>query len=356
MELQEFRYYNLNKFSNTQYLVMAELKKYFANNVFRGNLDRVIYASSDYMFRQRLNLLSKNNASSIEALDVPFMSYYRQDNWKLDTRPANLNGFNALWGRPDDIIGGQRLRYMPMEQTFECIAVFGNDVDAQLAYESLLFIQYPTEKMIISEGLEYKGYKVPIYVGVSVKDIQFNQGYNETKWLKENRIIPIRFSVTARSVVLSQAPQGPESDVFDDDSLPTLTERVYLDFLSYQGQDNQWLKENIVMMVEGIINPDPSLSATLVVDDISENAISVAWDYNESSISLYQPTVKIWYNNNEPIERPIESKFYLFDDLVEGSFYTITLAFTALTGEIYKYTVTATTSGNAQIKLKGMKG
>lgn len=357
MEIQEPRYYNLSKFSNTQYLVLAELKKYFGDNIFRGNRDRVIYSSSEYMFRQRLNLLSKANVSSIEALEIPFMAYYREGNWKRDGRVANINGFSAQWGRPDEIIGGQKLRYIPMIQNFTCVALFGNDVDAQLAYETLMFMQYPTEKMILpQDAIEYKGYNVPVYVGVQVSDVTFNEGYKETTWLKENRVIPVSFRVQARSVIFSQAPQGPESTVFQEDQLPTLTERVYLDFLSYKDQDNQYLKENIVMVVEGIINPDPTLNATIALTDITEESITVGWDFNPDSEEFYEDTVKVFYNNTPPIDVPINQKTYTFENLIEGSFYTVGVIFTSLKGEVYYYTSTATTSGSTTIQLKGMKG
>lgn len=356
MLIQEPRFFDVSKFSNTHYLVMMELKKYFANNLFRGNQTRVIYASEQYAFRQRLNLLSKNNVNSVEALDMPFMSYFRSNNWELDQRPGNPNAMAAMVGNPDDGISGQHLRYLPMVSTFDCTCYYANDIDAQLAYETLLFIQYPSEKQYSVDGMEYKGSRLEIPIGLNVSDIQFNPNYTEDNWLRENRIIPIKFRTKIRSVVFSQQPQGPESTEFQEDTLPVLTKKVLLDFLSYHGTDDRYSEENIELVVEGILNPTYAINGTIAVTGVTTSSLTVEWTYDELVADKYQDTVVVYLTNGLQVIVPIEQKAYTFTNLENNSTYTANIVFTSLDNKISKYAVTSTTSAEGIIKLKGMRG
>lgn len=327
-----------------------------ANAIFRGNSSRIIYASPQYTFRQRLNLLSQNGSQSILALQFPYMSYFKQNNYVLDSRPGALNAWSAMSGFEDVGIGYQNLRYIMMSMVFNCIAFFTNDIDAQMAVETLNWIQYPTDKQAIAGSVTYVGTDIQIPVTMSVSNIQFNNGKSELDWLDQQRVIPLMFDINMRSVMLSQEPQGPESNVYFDNSPPVITRKVILDFLSYKGLDDLFSINNPDIIVLSNFNPDPDLMGTLTITAATNTSLTVVWTYNPLAVPLYQTNVLLALGNNDQFSVPMAQGTYTFTNLEPNSLYTVYIVFFSNTGVVTKYTTTGTTNNEFIVSIPGLIG
>jgi hypothetical protein len=281
MQIAPEKYYDHSKWSDTFTLSRMALETYFANNVFRSTPSRVIYASSEYAFRQRLNLLSKNGTTSISELNLPFMRYYRTGNFQVDTaRPGVQGALAGMEGYSEEALGFQNLRFLQMLMSFNCTAYFNRDDDAQMAYECLQFVSTPAPPQFAYGSVDYKGYALDIPMLFDVKDLQWMPSYNETEWLQKAHIIPIDFTVNWRTAILSQKPQTPESQTFWEDEPLFITERVYLDFLSYKFQNSFYDQSNYNLEVEGTFNADPELYGIVDTQNITTTSMYVTWTFN----------------------------------------------------------------------------
>jgi hypothetical protein len=356
MEIPVINYYDLTKFANTQYLIMMAIETFFANNVFRSDLTRVFYASDQYAFRQRLNLLAKGGTDSIYELQLPFMSYFREGNWQIDTRAAVMNATAALEGFADASIANQKLRFLQVKTVFKCVAWFNSDADAQAGYEALLWIQQPAPKQFSFSSIDYLGstFDIPIYLGV--ENLNFNPNMTEKDWLVKNRVFPITFDLQIKSVVLAQQPQSPESNIFNDNAPPVITKTVLLDFLSYKNQNSFTDQQHIDFEVTGTFNNDPSLNGTLNVTNTTNTSITVAWSYNPAADTYYTSNVTLTLNGYDSVDVARNALTYTFNNLEPGSTYNIAIWFFANNGQITKYTVNAVTGTNTIVNLKGMVG
>jgi len=356
MEIPVQSYYDQSKFSNTFYLIMIAIEEYFANNVFRSDLTRVVYASEKFAFRQRLNLLAKAGQPSIQELRLPFMSYFRQGNWEIDDRAAIQNATAALSGFPDSAIAYRKLRFLQVKTRFTCTCFANADSDAQLMYEALLWIQQPAPKQFQFGSMEYLGSQFDIPIHLSIEGLQFNPDTTEKDWLVKNRVVPIKFDIVVRSVAMAQRPQSPESSIFSEQTFPFITKKVILDYLAYKYQNTFYDEEHIDFEVTGTFNPDPTLNGSLAISQVTNTVITVNWNYNPASDSYYENTVKLVLNGIKEVDIVRNFKTYTFTGLSPESLYNITIWFIALTGQITKYIASATTTTDASINLKGMVG
>ena len=356
MQIQIPNYYDPSKFSNSEYLVMIATESFFANNIFRSDLTRVLYCSEQYAFRNRLNILAQRGEDPIKELQLPFMSYYRQGNWEIDDRPGVQNATAALYGFPESSASNQYLRWLQVKGQFSCVAFFNSDSDAQLGYESLLYIQQPSAKQFKFSSMEYLGTTFDIPIQLKIENLQWMPDIIEKDWLIRNRILPVKFDLLIRSVSFAQSPQTPESNIFSDQEVPVITEHVILDYLSYKFKNAHYDEEHIDFTVDQVITPDPALEGSLTTDTITNNSIKVKWDYSSHADSLYQTNVILVLNGIQQVTVLRSAKTYTFTGLERESIYKIDIIFTSLTNQIVKYSVTATTTTDSSLNLKGMIG
>ena len=375
MEIQATNYYNTSKHSNVFYFNMMEVEKFFANNLFRGNLTRVFYASENYAFRQRLNLLSMSGEPSSKELQFPFLSYFRLNNVELSNDFPGVQGTSsALYGVFEEDLG-INIRWLQTKTVFTAVAFFASDLDSQIFQEALLFIKHPAgPRQWVASGLEYKGIQISIPIQLFIDAIQYNPQYLETDWLKKHRIFPIKFQFTVRSVTLSQLPQGPESTVFFEDEPPIITKKVVLDFFAYKFSNQYFDKDHTDFEVTGTFNPDFTLGGSLTIDEAgtSDTTIKVDWDYNpvldqewldpptntipNPDYGTYEDDVLLVLNGVIETHVPRITKTYTYTGLQNESLYNVTIWFIKKTGEVTKYVASETTTTETHINLKGMIG
>lgn len=357
MDIVPNSYYDLSLHSNSLTLIRMALETYFANNVFRSDLSRVIFASEEYSFRQRLNLLSKNGNPSIQELNLPFMRYYWQGNWQIDDRAAIMNATAGLIGFPDESIGFQNLRFLQGQIYFDCTAYFSRSDDAQLAYETLLWIQNPAPQQFNFGSLTYKGYAIEIPILFEIEDIVWMPTYNESEWLQKAHIVPISFKIHLRSAVMSQLPQTPESSTFWNDASPVITKHVLLDFLSYKFKNAYFDQSNYNLEVSGIFNADVDLNGNVEINNITDTSFTVDWTFNNEVLPLYTDTIILNVNGVTNYTLPITQLSYVLSGLSPQSMFNITLWFTSKAGLVTKYTASAYTSTiDAPVGITGIVG
>ena len=350
MQIAPVKYYDQSKWSDVFTLTQMALETYFGNNVFRSNASRVIYASTDFAFRQRLNLLSKNNTSSLLELDLPFMRYFRTGNFQLDKeRPAVQNASAGLLGFPESAIGFQNMRFLQMIINFNCTAYFTRNDDAQLAYETLQWISNPAPQQFAYGSLQYKGYAIDVPMLFEVADIQWMPNYAESEWLTKAHIIPIDFNVQWRTAILGQSPQTKESSTFWEDNPPVITKNVFMDFLSYKFQNTYYDQSNYALEVSGVFNSDPELLGVVSTSNITLDSLYVNWAYNPLANTYYTDTVIVNVNGVENFTVPMLQGSYQLTGLYPNSLYNITVWFTSLTGMVTKYTTSVTTTADLTI-------
>lgn len=344
MQLIPQGYYDLTKYSDNFTLTKMALEVYFANNLFKADLSRVIYASEEYAFQQRINLLSKNGNPSISELNLPFMRFYRQTNWQIDDRPAVQNATAALLGFSDPSIGYQSLKFLQCQAIFECSLYFNRDADAQMAYETLTWIQHPTPQQFNYGYINYKGYAIQMPFRFHVQDIQWMPSYKETDFLLHAHIIPISFTVEVRTAVMSQSPQTPDSSVFWDDPDPVIAQQVYLDFLAYKFENSFYDQSNYGLEVAGVFTADPLLEGTVSTSNATTTTMLVSWTYNSLVAPNYtNNSVIINVNGVQNYTVPMTQLSYELTGLTANSTYNITIWFTSDAGEVTKYITTGST-------------
>jgi hypothetical protein len=174
MEFSAQRYYDHSKFANSYYLLMMAIETLLGQELFKSDGTRIFYASPEWMFRQRLNLLNKNGNPDYSSLDLPFAAYYRKSNWVIDTRPGVTNATAALLGMDAGSQSGGyvNVKFLQVETSFDFVAIYSRDDDAQLAYEVLTWLDKPAANFFTVPGLVYKGRKVDIPLQVNVEGLR----------------------------------------------------------------------------------------------------------------------------------------------------------------------------------------
>jgi hypothetical protein len=357
MEIRPSTFYDLTKFSNSFYLSQIAFQTLFSNNVFRGEADRVIYASPEFSFRQRLNLLAQAGQSPATELDLPFMSYFRQGNWEIDDRPAVQNATAGLIGFPEERIGHQRMRWLNVKTNFICTIFYSTDADAQLGYELLMWLKHPQPQQFnITEALEYKGYKISVPFIMTIESISFAPNTTEKNWLEHNRIIPISFNVSVRTVMMSQIKQTPHSTLFPDENPPVLTKTVVLDFLSYRYKNSFYDASHIDFEVSCTLDPDISLALIVTSSSSTQETITVNWNYDADFYADFEPNVIVNINGVLDYIAALNAKTITITDLSPESTYNVTIWATSLTKKVVKACTTVTTTTTEALNIKGIKG
>jgi len=367
MELIESRYYQPNKLNNVTYLVFMALEKYFGQEIFKNDLSRIIYSSSEFAFRQRINKLYPSLTppyTSITAsqMQFPFANYFRNSSWRIDSRPAIQNATAALYGFSISNEIPVPIRFLQTEMDFDFNFYFNRDDDAQNCYDILMWIQNPTPKQFSFPGLKYKNYSLDIPIILKTENITWTNQFKENDWLNKNRVIVVSATINVKTTLVDQFAPGSVSALFD--VMPSesemgqfyITKESILDFLSYKN-DPLWNEENIVMDITAQFTPDPQLEATFEIEVPDETSVVFTWDFNEEALEFYEDKVLILLNDGTQIYVPIEDKTYTLSPVSSNSTFIASIYFTSKDGKIIKLTETfETVDPDDQKDLKGMIG
>ena len=155
-------------------------------------LDRIIYASNEYCFRERTR---KNKGD----LNLPFLNYYRvgydksEREWFNDY--SNRFGLIDRQNKFTSILGG-KMRIYPITIQYEATVFFAQNKDCEYAMNKLLLDA--SNETTIEPQLETNNGDIIKNAGFVNFDLEYNPTYQESDWLEQNRIwtIGIDFSVT----------------------------------------------------------------------------------------------------------------------------------------------------------------
>lgn len=213
------------------------------SSVLEFPLDRIIYASNEYCFRER----TRRNKGE---LNLPFMNYYRTG---YDTSDKLwFNDFqNRFWLLDSDNkftsqMGG-RMKIYPVNIEYEGTVFFAQNKDCEYAINKLMYVA--SNETIITPELEMNDGTIIKNAGVFNLETELNPNYQENDWLEQNRIWTIGLSFSVRTFMIGEFNQ--KSDDGSDDYYLNVSRKAVLEFFSAKKLNYQhpMQSEDIVMLL-----------------------------------------------------------------------------------------------------------
>lgn len=246
------------------------LEYFIAKVLMRGDMKRVLWASDDMAFYRRFLTVGTGNGADITQikpanLGLPFTNYWYSGGWTPDDRPYSVQPAQMINGTWHEGLPAY-LRALAVKGEFSFTAFYGRDDDARLAYETLLWEHQPKGPIQFATSLQWNGIDLAIPVFFTLSEPQFNPDFQESEWLKAQRIFPIKFNIIARTYSIHMNAQdsydniAPEYATYGTGLLNLnnskngmyLTEEAILNFAAAKG----WGDLNVVS-TEDLDTPDP---------------------------------------------------------------------------------------------------
>jgi hypothetical protein len=219
----------LNKpFLNVILSTNIAIYKYLADLYFEGDLERVVWASSDMMFRKRQEQLAArkqdhNPKDTLGILDMPFCSFRLvQDGVKEGTDKNWWNpALNAEGMWIEEL--GRRVRITPMTLSYEACFICQHDTDLYWAQNANIWDK--AKETIVESFIDAVG---PDGITRTLKNIiiydatpQMNTLYNELEWLGKNKLQTIAMDIQCQTWAMEEDAHHHYS----------VTRKVIFDFL-----------------------------------------------------------------------------------------------------------------------------
>ena len=245
-EYQHQKYYNHDLFVNIHLSAKIAIEYYIAKLLLKKDLKRMVYAKDDVCFRRRMELVDSEKRDGAElsavSLDLPFVSFYQDSNWKED---QDRNGAGQMVNGIYCVDTGTFIRSMQVEADYNATCFFGRDDDARLAQQILTWEQNPQSPTWIYNAVNWRKRQLLIPTFVTFESIEYNPNYNEMDWLDKSRIIPIQLKMKVHSsqILMDRSVDGSilpmklqnYDDHMDDGAEVPITEESILGFLSESG-------------------------------------------------------------------------------------------------------------------------
>lgn len=224
---QKGKSYYKEAFYNNYLSTNIAVYRYLADTFFEGDLNRVVWASQDMMFRRRQEqvsyLMQQGTIDSNKGiLDFPFCAFrLNQDGASTDHERTWFNqalNVEGVW------LGelGRKVRLTPMTLTYTAFVVVQNDID----------LQYITHKMMWDDSNETL---LTAYIDTLAEDgtektlknivvcstsCHMNPDFTESDWLEKNKIQTLSIDMPCGTWLMG-----------GDRHKYWLTKKVILDFL-----------------------------------------------------------------------------------------------------------------------------
>lgn len=200
------------------YALDIEIEKWLSGTL-KFPMDRIIYASNDYTFRERTK---KNNGQ----LNLPYVSYYKTD-YEETSRPwwnnyANTIGIMDIGNEGYESQLGTKLKITPIRVSYECTIFFSQHKDCEYAYKEVL--REESNETILYPKLQTTNGDIIKSIGIQDLDLTWNPLYDESDWLEANKIFTIGLDMSYDTFHIT----GRDDDVF-------IAKEVILNFLSTKG-------------------------------------------------------------------------------------------------------------------------
>ena len=377
MEVQASNYFVHYSYIPGYYYLYKALEKWLAERMFREDTSRVFCASNEYAFRRRFELVdtSRNfNDIDVSSLRFPFCNYYPQNSgWQHEDRIAANPAALIYTGIYE---GNTKIRAAAGNINIPVTLYFDREADCRLAYEKLYFYTfnehyYETDAIFANQTL-----KLPMVITLS--NLQFNPQYNESTWLRQNRIFPISVNINLRSYIL-YPPKQPRYDlsvnpsgllVDKDGNLvnpngESLTGVNGSDDLYYgyydDGTEIYWITEEAILNIKSMdgitldqIRVNGSIEESnieinqLSIEDVTSGSFTIKWEIN----NLDQvEKMEVNYKGADFIEIDPAIGIYEVTGLEADSLYNVYINIYSKDGTIKRIGRSITTESNDTVEV-----
>jgi len=179
-------YYDLSSFQNTIFSTILCMQQYWADFLFDGTLDRVVYAKNDFAFRRRIETQKLDPDTVLQAtnLNFPFMNF-SITGIQPDTDRRWKNFGLELDGIFNETIG-KKIRMSPVKIQFEASYFTNKTNDLHYIMSELMWDD--ALETIVRPQLEIDGELFDNHGQLLYNGMDFDSQYNENDWLEKNKI------------------------------------------------------------------------------------------------------------------------------------------------------------------------
>jgi len=257
-------YYDKQNWVNVTALASIALEKFLTDSLFKSDLTRAVYASSDYAFRRRFELLDTSrsfeevNASSLQ---FPFLSYHPEESWVPvpSKRIYSLEEFGETSSSQMS-----NLRLMQVENNIEVLLYYDREDDARYAQNKIAFISSQKRWDSASVSYAYDTLNLPFSFSIDAAKVSFSPKIQEKEWLSKNRIFILSFKVNVQSMLFFPL----ESDLPEPFSI---TERVMMDFSAG--------KPSSITTVEDVVVDNSIVLNSFTLKRATKTTAKIEWDF-----------------------------------------------------------------------------
>lgn len=397
-EITQTSFFDHSPYSNVYYAAQIPIEYFLADVLLRHDVSRVVWASDAYAFRRRFELADQQGGEfdniAPSNLNFPFINYwYAEGFWKPDDRP--------YVGNPQQILRGlwweglpSFMRSMAVKSTFSAIAYYSRDDDARLAYELLMWEYMPKGPIQLATTVQWKNQDIQVPAFLTLESIDFNPQFTEVDWLKTNRVVPIKFTFSMRTYILSYPKQPLATGATSSDEYPaftrplifaaqedvplTISEHVLLEFaaakqwgdlpvdtpdailnidmenppIEYTPQEEattEAIPENTTAdIISGYFQTADLAIKTCTISDITTTGFKISWELLAEELEkLNKITIKVPGQRLKTISDINNITSYTVANLSPNSEYGIIVLFYAISGTIKDFHLTATTLSDA---------
>jgi hypothetical protein len=352
-EFQTTTFYDLTTSNLSYYSSMITFEKYIAANVFRGDVSRMLFTTTNFAFRARFEQMDRRIAyDGASTLNFPFASYWYDGYWSDDTRAGALQAGQMVKGIT---IGGITVRNRPVTGTFNTTFYFDSDKESRQAYDLLVW-SFKPRSVILKTTVKYKGVDIVIPVVMSLDSISFNTEYTEKDWLTQNRILPFNAKFTIQSYVVGPYIQTTITDgitsTLSESPDIYIAEHIKLYFEAYRNMPSSDISaDQLIQTVDAYFNPAYDISiSSLTTSNLVWNGVQINYvvtiPESAASDSLSSITIKMKGKADIIIQNPALTGNTIITGLQEISTYSAYIYFYLKSGKIKTQTLSFTTSNN----------
>jgi hypothetical protein len=206
--------------------------KYLANLYFDGEMERIVWASTDMMFRKRQEQLAvrkqnHNPKDTLGILDMPFCSF------RLTQDGINEGTDRTWWNAALNVEGiwveelGRRVRITPMTLNYEACFICQHDADLYWAQNANIWDK--SRESVVESFIDAVGPDGAIHTlkNIIIYDAtaHMNAQYSESDWLEKNKLQTITMDIQCQTWAMEE----------DKHHRYCVTRKVLFDFLEGSG-------------------------------------------------------------------------------------------------------------------------
>jgi len=251
--------------------------------------DRVVWAPQEYaVYRRREQLGELKDSSGMDDLQLPYVTYFRDDSWTVDDRPAGnqlSSVMNSIrWG-PDNT--GVQAQVRQAQRTFKCVALFASERDATIAQDTIFWLYDRVHWVSYSIYAGQTKILIPLSIELTHgPDILPDDSMFE--WMKERKMVLVYFNFLVRTPLLKIEPDPGEIH-FTEEVVFYFNNREFdvpADKLPDTWEEWKDISEKLTALIDADEAPEPSIEhADTRIHSIEynvdpENAnIKFTWEY-----------------------------------------------------------------------------